>query len=451
VKAPDHAIKLPQFLAGRVARGAALSLTIRIGALALGFAQAVLFARLLGPAGYGAVAVTLSVATLVASLALLGLGGFAVREVSRLRVHAQFGVLRGFVGWSTGIVLIAAAIGGGVIAVLTAMPDLALPPEFAWGAAIVPLIAILLLLRGFSQGFGQVFYAQAPTELVRPAAMVVALAVASIFALPITTGGVLLLLVAAYVLASTLASVAIIRTMTKTTPREPKQYHRYQWIRNAAPFFAVGGLATLQLELNTLLLGWLSTPVETGLFQPVLRFAPIMLIAVQAVNVPLTPRISELWERGEMERLRHVVRLATITTTGAAVATCAALLLLAPWILSAFGAAFTANVPALMWLAAAQILNVACGPNATLLDMTDHQRFTMWSLVASIAANIVVGVWLIPLHGAHGAAIAMALGIIVLNILMLIAVRHKLGFDPSLVGAIRSRMFANEQSKNSHR
>jgi len=174
----------------------------------------------------------------------------------------------------------------------------------------------------------------------------------------------------------------------------------------------------------------------------VLRFAPVMVIAIQAVNVPLTPRISELWEQGETERLKHIVRRAAITTTAGAMVTCAALLVLAPWLLSAFGAAFTVNVPALVWLAAAQIFNAACGPVATLLDMTNHQRFTIWGLVASIAANILVGVWLIPQQGAYGAAIAMALSIIVWNVLMLFFVWRKLGFDPSLVGAVRSHAFS---------
>ncbi|HUT50503.1 MAG TPA: polysaccharide biosynthesis C-terminal domain-containing protein [Alphaproteobacteria bacterium] len=442
MKALDHSIKLPQFLAGKVARGAALSLTIRIGGLALGFAQAVLFARLLGPAGYGAVAVALSVAALVASLALLGLGGFAVREVSRLRVHAQFGALRGFVGWTTGIVLIAAAIGGGVVAGLTVMPGLALPPELAWGAAIVPAMAVLILLRGVSQGFGRVFDAQAPTELVRPAAMVFALGGAMVLAFPLAVDGAMILLVAAYTVALGLAGLAVLRTLAREVLGGPRTYRRSEWIRGAAPFFAISVLATLQAELNTLLLGWLSGPVEAGLFQPVLRFAPVMVIAIQAVNVPLTPRISELWEQGETERLKHIVRRAAITTTAGAMVTCAALLVLAPWLLSAFGAAFTVNVPALVWLAAAQIFNAACGPVATLLDMTNHQRFTIWGLVASIAANILVGVWLIPQQGAYGAAIAMALSIIVWNVLMLFFVWRKLGFDPSLVGAVRSHAFS---------
>ena len=48
---------------GPVARGSLMSIAIRVAALGLGFLQAVLTARLLGPEGYGTVAVALSIAT----------------------------------------------------------------------------------------------------------------------------------------------------------------------------------------------------------------------------------------------------------------------------------------------------------------------------------------------------------------------------------------------------
>jgi O-antigen/teichoic acid export membrane protein len=367
----------------------------------------------------------------------MGLGGFAVREVSRLRVRAEFGALRGFVSWAAAIVIAMAAIGGAVIAVLTAMPSLGLPTELVWSAAIAPLMGTLFLLRAVSQGFGRVFDAQAPTDLLRPAAMVLALGVAMVFAFPVTVDGVLILLVAANALSLSLAVIAVLRIFAKDVPAEPKLYSRSDWIRCATPFFGTTVLIMLHAELNTLLLGWLSSPVETGLFQPVLRFVPVMVIAVYAVNVPLAPRISELWEQGETERLKHVVGLATISVTMVTGATCAALLVLAPWILSAFGMAFTANVPALLWLAVAQVFGAGCGPVAILLNMTGHQRQATVSLSVAVVINFALGLWLIPQLGAYGAAIAMSASICAWNILMLREVIRTLGFDPSLVGSAR--------------
>lgn len=71
-----------------IARGAVASIVIRTTAIGLGFIQAVLTARLLGPEGYGIVAVALSVATVAATLSVLGLGPLAVRELARLVAKA---------------------------------------------------------------------------------------------------------------------------------------------------------------------------------------------------------------------------------------------------------------------------------------------------------------------------------------------------------------------------
>lgn len=439
-----HFDRLSKFISelteGRVARGAVLSLMIRIGAMGLGFAQAVLIARLLGPAGYGIFAVTLSAASLAASLGLLGLGGYAVREVSRLVARAEFGAVKGFVLAAVLVVFVAAATSGAVVAGMTALSRFDLPVELHWSLALTPLMAMVLLLRGVSQGFGRVFDAQAPTELVRPTAMVLVLGIALVFAVPINPSQTLMLLAVANVLALMLAVFVVGRVLANLARGKVKVYQAREWVRGAMPFLGTVVLATILLEMNTLMLVWLSGPKETGLFQPVLRMSMLMLIGAQAVIVPLSPRISELWEHGETERLRGVVRTATITFALTTIGICIVILLLAPWLLAAFGKAFTAGVPALALLAAAKIFSAACGPVAQLLDMTNHQRLSMFCLIPSILANFVVGYWLIPELGAYGAAIAMASNIVIWNVLMVIMVRRKLGFDPSLVGIAWERL-----------
>ena len=72
-----------------------------------------------------------------------------------------------------------------------------------------------------------------------------------------------------------------------------------------------------------------------------------------------------------------------------------------------------------------------------MLNMTGHQTQAATSLLVALVANFALGIWLIPQHGAYGAAIAMSAGICVWNVLMMCEVRRRLGFDPSIVGAIR--------------
>jgi O-antigen/teichoic acid export membrane protein len=377
---------------------------------------------------------SVSAASLVAGIGLQGLEGYSVREISRLLALGKFGSVKGFIRASILVVLVASLAGGTILAGLTTIHWMNPPTELTWGLMLAPLMAMLILMRAISQGFGRVFDTQAPIELIRPGLMVLALSIILTFAFPAVVDDALKLLVLANMFALALAFLLVYRAMDEVVPSTHMEYHIPEWFKGTAPFFGIGILAAFQAEISTLMLGWLSGAGETGLFQPMRRLVPVMIIAAQAINVPLAPRISELWERGEKARMSKAVRTATLTTTIAVIMTCGALLLLAPWIFAAFGTEFTVNLSALGWLAAAQIFSASCGSVGILLNMTGHQTLAAKALLGAVLANFLLCWWLIPQHGAYGAALALSASIIIWNVLMLIAVRNRLGFDPSILG-----------------
>lgn len=421
-----------------VARGAIVSLVVRIVALGLGFLQAVLTARLLGPEAFGTVAFALSVATILGTLAMLGFGPLAVREVARLSVREDWGTLRAFLRYSGLAVCVGALACAGVVALLATSTDLfdaRFRREVALAALVVPPSALLLYFRGVHQGLGKVLSAQIPGDVLRSLLLVVSLMLLLMVGSEISTIGYLWVTVGVGLVAATVAAVSFWVTLSRGVPATPVVVSHRPWAWAAAPFLAMTALGVLGGEMNTLLLGWLSGPRETGLFQPVARIAPVMLIGLQAVSVPFAPRVAALWEQSETERLRKITWMVSVTTTAVTIVTCAALVGLAPLIFLAFGKVFLVTTGAVLVVAAAQILNAACGPVGMLLSMTGHQWISAACQFGGLVVNTVLGFWLIPQSGAHGAAIAYAGGIAGWNLLMLGAVRRVLGFDASVVGA----------------
>jgi O-antigen/teichoic acid export membrane protein len=437
---PASITRISALRRGPIARGALASIAIRVATLALGFAQAILAARLLGPQGYGVVAVAMSVAAIAGTLTMLGLGPLAVREVARLSVRAEWGRLRGFLRFSTRSVLAASALAAAVIVALALATPL-FGPSFrgavALAAPLAPLLALLAVFRGQCQGFGRVVAAQAPGELLRPALMVAALGLLFAMAGAAAPRAYIILAIGAALAGTAAAALTQWRIVATMVPAAPPMMAPREWSGAATPFLALAIAGILQGEVNTLLLGWLVGPTEAGLFQPLARLAPVMLIGMQAVSMRYGPRVSELWAQGDTAQLIRVTRMVTVTTTLFAAATCAAILLLAPWILGIFGKAFTANAAALGWIAAAQMFSVACGPAGLLLTMSGHPSRALAGHLAGLSVNVALGLWLIPQHGAHGAAQAMAGGTVVLNLVMLVGVRRHLGFDPSLAGLLQ--------------
>ena len=424
---------------GPIARGALLSIAIRVTAIGLLFFQAVLMARLLGPGGYGVVAVALSVVSIAATVAMLGLGQLAVREVAQLSAREDWGILRGFLRFSTLTVLAfssLAAIGIAVLAEATELFGPAFRTEILLGALLVPLLAMLNVLRGLCQGFGRIVAAQAPGDLLRPMILVAALGIVLLTATELTTTGYIAITIGATLAGTSAAALILRRIVAAGVPASRPAMTLGKWSLATRAFLGIALVGILLGEVNTLMLGWLVGPTEAGLFQPLARLAPVMLIGLEAVGMRYSPRVSELLALGEVERLVRITRLATMATTLIVVATCAGVLVLAPWILGAFGKAFTANVAALGWIAAAQVFNAACGPVGMLLAMSGHQSRVLVGRAVALATNVALGFWLIPQDGAHGAALAMAGGIVVWNLLMLLSVRRHLGFDPSLLGVL---------------
>ena len=164
-----------------------------------------------------------------------------------------------------------------------------------------------------------------------------------------------------------------------------------------------------------------------------------MVIAAHAINVPMAPRVSELWETHEHDKLRQTVWKATKVSTILVFGTCAVIILIGQWVLSIFGEEFAVMYSALWLLAGAQLFNAACGSSGVLLNMTGHQRSSALCVAAGVLVNLILGIVLIPTWGAWGAAAALAASIITWNTGMLVAVRKHLGFDPSILTAIKKK------------
>ena len=417
-----------------------MSVVVRIVFLALGFVQAVFTARLLGPEGYGTVAVALAIVNVTATCAMLGFGPLALREVARLSVRADWSDLRGFLFFSVLAVIGAAMATGGGLALLALGTEVVEPHyrrEIAIAALLVLPFAMIFYLRGVLQGFGHVLAAQLPGDVLRPVVLVSGLGLLFLLARPATTTSYFAVAIGAAYLALVIAAVMSWRAVAHRIPAAPRTLRPRQWSGAGATFLAVSLLTILGSELSTLLLGWLSDPRQTGLYQPVARLTPLMLIALQAVSIPFAPRVVALWEKGDAASLHRMTWLVVLSVTGATVLFCGVIVGLAPLILTIFGEDFLSVRQAILFVAIAQVFAAACGPVVLLLSMTGHQRTVVRCQAVGLAINFGLGIWLIPGQGADGAALAFAASAVIWSVLMLVAVRRRLGFDASLFGARR--------------
>ncbi|WP_095012399.1 lipopolysaccharide biosynthesis protein [Tsuneonella mangrovi] len=425
--------------AGPIARASGLSMGIRLSGMVLLFVQAILTARLLGPAGYGITATVVSAAQVLSGIAMLGFGPLAVREIPSRTAAGEPGAIAAFLRFSLAVTLVGTLLVA-ALATLALVPELRIEDELriplALGGVLVMPLALIALMRGWAQGFGRVAMAQVPGEFLRPLAMVATMIAIALIGVRFTP--------ASYVVAASGAAFAGVlaaavwqwRSEARALPRPGEWMGGKQATLAAIPFLGLGLAALLQGEVNTLLLAAFAGPRETGLFQPVARLAPLLALPVQAATMRYAPRMAELWHHGEHAQIRSITRTFTWTTTAITLVAGLVIAGTGPWLMLVFGKDFTASAPLLWIVALAQVFNAACGPLGALFAMAGRTGTAVAGQLAGLAVNVAVGFAFIPIYGATAAACGILAATVTWNVVLLWAIRRKLGIDPSLLGLL---------------
>jgi O-antigen/teichoic acid export membrane protein len=430
--------KTRELASGQIARASMMSVAITITGLGLGFGQAVLSARLLGATGYGRVLVPMAIVQIVGLLGLSGYAGLAVREIPARIATGDAGGLTAFVRHAF-LMVVGLSAAATVVLVIVAVDTNLVGPEYREtleiGALIVVPFALIGLLRGLAQGFGRVAQAQAPGELARPAVMLVPLATVALLGLSFGPLDYMWLSLLTAVVAMLVAAGWLWKSDWSRL-REPPASTGARHFAAAVPFLGLGLVETLQGQINTLLLGSIASPHEAGLFQPVVRLTPVIMLPVMAAGMRFGPRIAELWQNQEMDRIRWTTRTFTWTTSVLTLGIAVTLAGAGPRVMEIFGPDFPESAPLLWYIAGAQVFNAACGPVTMLLAMSGRSGRALWGQIAGLTANVLIGAALIPAYGTRGAAIAMASGIVVVNVILLAMAKAHHGFDPSIRGIL---------------
>jgi O-antigen/teichoic acid export membrane protein len=419
---------------GAMARQSTGGLATKLFGLATGFIYAVAVARLLGPRGYGIVAVAISAATVVATVCLLGANALAVREVAAFSARKDLEGIRRFVAWSVRTVIAVSLIGALVMAAGSLFPG-PYGRALLLGCALVPMLAVLHLLRGVIQGAGRVVAAQLPLDAVRWIVTLSLIGILVLVALPITPSTIILVVVVA--LATALGvSAFIYRECVRRIPNSGRaDTHRHEnWLIQSLPFLAIALFGIVGTEVGTLLLGWLSGPREAGLYQPIAKLAPLMMLANAAIEAALAPRIVHSWEKHDTAGLQRLVSRSAFASTLATALIAGGIVVASPYILRAFGPEFTRYQSLVIWVAAAQVANAVTGFAPLVLAMTGDMRRRIWAQAVTMVLQAGLSFALIPSLGAVGAVIALSASILTWSLLHWWLVLRATGIDTSLLG-----------------
>lgn len=407
--------------------GSAYSITSR-------FVFNIVIARILGPHQSGIYYLALTVAYFVGALSVGGFDTTVIRFLALYRVDGDWASFRGtlrfalrsvaVLGTTLSLCLLFGApwIANG----LFHKPEMTVPLRVV--ALYVPLYAVEAVLLAATQSFKQMKYKVYIEAMLNPTLRVV-LAV-TIYLLGGRVVGVLGGYVFSLLVCAILATFALRRCIPVVLNTYPPVVRRRDLVNYWFPMFGVSLLSFMVLYGDTLVLGHFRTSAEVGVYSVCVRLVIVQAFFIGVVGQIFSPMVSELHHREEFGQLADFSKVIALWTVEFFAPIALVFLLVPQEIMAVFGGGFRAGAPILLILLAGQFANYITGPVGLIVSMAGWSRLQLANMITSLSLQVLLAFLLIPSQGIVGAAIANSAGVITLNLLQLIEVRVRLGFQP---------------------
>jgi O-antigen/teichoic acid export membrane protein len=184
-----------------------------------------------------------------------------------------------------------------------------------------------------------------------------------------------------------------------------------------------GAVIMVWRRFDVLLVAALSGPADAAIYTAATRFLVVGSLAIQAVQLTVSPQLSRMFARHDVEGARQIYytsTLWTMTFSWPLYIVCASAVSL---VIPVFGARYSAGASSVVVLSAAMLIATACGSVDAVLLMSGRSLLSLANAVLTLAVNVGLDLVLIPRLGILGAATGWAISIALRNVLALIQIQ----------------------------
>ncbi|MFA0413937.1 flippase [Vibrio renipiscarius] len=387
----------------------------------LSVVSGVIFARFLGAEQYGLYTYVFSIITIAGLPVLAGIPNLMVREVANFHLEKNWPQLNGIIWWSRWYVLAASAM------ILISMMLLIHYEYFQPHVAALLFIAIWAIpLRGIASqqdavlnGFRKPILAQLPSKLLAPVVTLAVLVYFVAFNKPLSSMTLVTISVLALVATCALSYILVRLVIKKNSEPAKSSYMTKSWLKSLVPFALITCVITLNAELALVLLGWLGALESVAYFRVAMQAVMLITIVLSSIDAVLMPNIARLYKSGDMENTQALLSRAVMLTVFVSLPIFLVLVFAGDTLISLlFGEEYLSAYPALIILCVGHFFSIQLGSVGLVLNMTNNERKTVRSLAIALVINLILLFTLVPLYQEIGAAIAVALSLVICNLLM---------------------------------
>lgn len=402
-----------------------------------------LIARIIGSTSYGIYSYVLSTTSVLAYLATLGFNVSLLRFVSAYRAQGRLdlahGVIRFAVQRSLAVATLFGAAGAIYICLSSASSNRELEISQLLGMAAVPLVTASALGAALIRAFGGGVSALLPERIVRDGLLLTLLGAAALSGswtlnAPLVMQAVLTSSGVTVGMAFLLATRFQPPGLRQAEPADASK----DWWSAVPPIMLMAGLDVFINRAGVMVLGWTGHIRDAGIFALGLNVALLVGLALVAVSTMFSPAAATLYARDDRKALQDLFSRASLLSAAAAIAMAIPLLVIARPLLSWFGDDFGMGAPIARVLMLGYVFVALCGPQLNLLTMTGNEWAAAVTMIVGASVGVIGCVAGIEIYGPLGAAIGLALALVVWNVAMAIYIRRRLKIMPGLIHALMS-------------
>ena len=418
-------------------RGVSGVFAVKVGGIFLALLSSIVLARAMGPEDFGLYSFVLETMLFISIPVAMGFSQLLTREVAKYNYQKQFSPLKGIIIWSSKftvfvsfILILVTAI---FIFILTENHQKAI--LFLTGLPIIFIVGLREVMMGSLRGLKRAVLSQLPEAILRHILVILSVIVLywgldrkidSLEGLIVTVISIGLSFV--FGLVFLLKAIPIEAKITKS------EFESKEWLHEALPFFMLGAIAIVNAKISLIIVGFFRPPAEVGFYKIAVTASTIVSFLLMAVNVTISPLISEFYHGNQKERLQKI-----LTKSVRLIFVAGLFISIVYWIFGKFlinvfyGEEFLPAYAPLVILTFGQLVNVGAGSVGQVLSMTGYQRDTLVGHMVAAVANIILSFILIPRFGVNGGAVATALSLLTWNIILLFFLKKRTSLKTSII------------------
>ncbi|WP_044625594.1 flippase [Neotamlana nanhaiensis] len=201
----------------------------------------------------------------------------------------------------------------------------------------------------------------------------------------------------------------------------------FKLVKKSLPFLLLAATGIIASNIDSIMLGWLSTAKNVGLYAIAFRLAFLSVFFLNITNAALSPKIAEMYANNKLKELNKMVQNVTLGLWFVALIPLIIFVFFGEYLLVLWGEEFRYAYWPLIILSIGQLFNIGTGAAGLTLVMCGFEKIQAYISMGVIFLNTILNYFFIISFDVTGAAIATTITLAIGNIAKLIFAKHKTG------------------------